>query len=112
MPLGFNPRPDSRQVSEGTRWGFPHAPPQDYTGEVATDGGCVDTHGGRAGWGLVFESHGSHSMAGPLPGPWQAAQRAEVYAVLMAVTAFTGPLVVLTDSRYVHDRLDRLLRGG
>jgi len=50
-------------------------------------------------------------MAGPLPGPWQTAQRAEVYAVLMAITRFTGPLNILTDSRYVHDRLARFLKG-
>ena len=63
------------------------------------------------GWGLVFVEHGLHTMAGALPGPWQTAQRAEVYAVLMALSVFTRPRLVLTDSRYVHDRLDSFLMG-
>ena len=89
----------------------PTHPPRERAGEIARDGGCVDTHGGRAGWGLAFGSAKGQTMAGPLPGPWQTAQRAEVYAVLMAITMFTGPVSIITDSRYVHDRLARLLKG-
>ena len=109
--MGWNPTPKSRQISDPSLWGMPHGPPSPFEGEVATDGGCMDIFGGRAGWGLAFVCREAHHVSGALPGPWQTAQRAEVFAVLMALTLLSGPLVLLTDSRYVHDRIVRFLRG-
>ena len=67
--------------------------------------------GGRAGWGLAYGVTGAIQMAGALPGPWQTAQRAEVYAVLAALSLLTGPLSLVTDSRYAHDRIQFFLKG-
>ena len=78
---------------------------------VATDGGCADTFGGRAGWGIAYGTEGDIRVSGALPGPWQTAQRAEVYAVLVAVTLLTGPITLVTDSRYVHDRIELFPKG-
>ena len=112
VPLGWNPAPKSKQTADLQDWGAPHGPPQLYEGTVATDGGCVDTFGGRAGWGLAYECHGARQMSGALPGPWQTAQRAEVYVVLAALSLFTGPLAIVTDSRYAHDRIECFFPQG
>ena len=61
--------------------------------------------GGRAGWDIASGTCPGQVVRGALPGPCQTAQRAEVYAVAVALIMLCGPLTVLTDSRYVHDKL-------
>ena len=72
---------------------------------VATDGGCRDTTGGpRAGWG-AFSDCPHLCLSGPVCGQWQTAQRAEVMAVAQVLSQAAGRVHILTDSRYVADRL-------
>ena len=97
-------------MQEATLW--PHnAQRTDTLLAIATDGGCKHTpYGLRAGWGLST-SEDTH-LRGAVHGRYQTAERAEVTAALMALAWSPGPVHLLTDSRYVHDRLRIILRGG
>ena len=62
----------------------------------------------RAAWGVHFSS-AAEALSGPVPGA-QTVQRAELFAAVIATTAVPGPLLIVTDSRYVADGIHRL--GG
>ena len=68
--------------------------------EVATDGSCLDPGwGDRAGWGVVYATAGGLvTLAGPVPGAHQTAQRAECWALLQALCGCEGMVRVVTDS--------------
>ena len=71
---------------------------------VCTDGSCIDTPlGPRAGWGIYAGPCQAHG--GPLPGPRQTAQRAEVYALVQALRLLPRCGHVYTDSQYVEGRV-------
>jgi ribonuclease HI len=59
---------------------------------------------------LAFEEQGD--FGGPIEGPFQTAQRAEVYAILKALALATGPVVLYSDSKYVCDKLHGLAQGA
>ena len=58
---------------------------------------------GRPGWlGVVFATAGGLvTLAGPVPGEHQTAQRAECWALLQALCGREGMIKVVTDSAYV-----------
>jgi len=108
VPSGYLPAPQSAQMrteslameaedyrEEGEQW-------------VGTDGGCRKTPGGpRAGAGVAWEHGPAQSWA--VPGSGQTAQEAEVFALCCAVRQARKPLVVVTDSRYVHNTTQRIM---
>ena len=60
----------------------------------------------RAAWAVHF-GPGQRSLSGSVPGP-QSAQRAELFAAVMAASVSAGPLLVVTDPQYVARGVQRL----
>lgn len=65
--------------------------------EVYTDGACQNNPGGPGGWGWVVDET-TYDYGGD---PSTTNQRMEIRAVLEAMVALSGPLLVVTDSKYV-----------
>ena len=108
VPLGYLCRPESAQMRLAQV--LPEVACTDTVFRVATDGGCRNTPGGaRAGWGIHSDLP-ALCAEGAVPGPWQTAQRAEVTAVAEALGRAPGRLHILSDSRYVSDRLHTILQ--
>ncbi len=83
---------------------------------AGTDGACSDAAVPllrRAGSGVSFGRGHSQNYSGWLPGAFQTAQRAEVYAIdILCCKIVWRPTLILTDSRYVKRIMDRLLQGA
>jgi len=73
---------------------------------VYTDGACSQNQRSslrRAGVG-VFWGHGNdRNLSVPLPGSLQSNQRAELYAILLALETDSRPLEIRTDSAYARN---------
>jgi len=78
-------------------------------GEVFTDGSCYGGNKGpysRAGWGIVQVNERGQVVAevhGPVAGPVQSSDLAELMAAIHAVELAIGPIVIKSDSKYVVD---------
>ena len=88
---------------------------------IYTDGGCRPPcrPNSRAGSGVWFGPKHPHNIAQRLPGSIQTAQRAEVFALLLALTyaqeTSNPTVIVLTDSFYsmqTHSRLQHYRENG
>ena len=73
-----------------------------YT-EVYTDGSCLKNPGGCGGWAWLVPD-GPRDSGGELE---STNNRMEIQAVLEAVRALDGPLLIYSDSRYVVDCLQK-----
>jgi ribonuclease HI len=79
-----------------------------YT-EVWTDGSALNNSRSSeyslAGIGVFFGDDHPNNKSLPLPGVFQTNQRAEIYAVIVAleVIGSNTPVIVYTDSKYVID---------
>lgn len=67
----------------------------------------------RAGYGVVYDGHRqrSRTVSKPLSGIEQTAQRAELRAVLAALSIENRPLHIKSNSKYVVDGLQNILTG-
>jgi ribonuclease HI len=113
VPKGFADRPCSTAMHKFGRICQVIAMFENDQNKVhaGSDGGCmISPWGDRAGWGFSFEGGGD--LGGPVEGPYQTAQRAEVYAVLQVLAVATGPVVLYSDSKYVCDKLNGLSQGS
>jgi len=107
VPKDHLPKPSSEQM----RTEYPEIPAVPYAPEgeqwVGTDGGCRKTTGGpRAGIGIAWEHGETHAWA--VPGARQTAQIAEVMAIWCAVQCAPRPLVIVTDSKYVFNTVQKM----
>ncbi len=74
------------------------------TTTVYTDGACCPTNPGPGGWAWATDD-GRHRATGHCPRSTN--NRMELTAVIEAVRALEGPLLVVTDSRYVVDAMTK-----
>lgn len=79
------------------------ASPHKYFADVETDWPVVFTDGsfqkGKAGAGIFFGDDDDRNMSIKVPGK-QTNQRAEVYAIIVALRNTEGPIHIKTDSKY------------
>ena len=91
-------------------WTLPPLGPQAVGREEAWTDGAASRAGmpglARAAWAFHF-GIGDRETSGPVPGQ-QTAERAELYAAIQAAAARRGPLLIITDSRYVSVGFARL----
>ncbi len=83
--------------------------------DVWTDGSCLHPavpELSRAGWAVAFGPESPANLLGPVPGKAQTAQRAEVYAAVVALRATHGLVHVHTDSTFVVKGLHRVASCG
>jgi len=59
----------------------------------------------------VYDPEGVYTCHGPLIGVRQAADRAEVRALVQVAETATTPVVVVSDNRYTVDTASRIIRG-
>ena len=118
-------RPDLLNWDRGTEDYSETAAPCDYLLEtwagdsvvVWTDGACTDQASETlrcAGYGVVYDPARRHprTVARPLLGEDQTAQRAELRALLAALLQESRPLQVRSDSQYVVDTFAVLQQRG
>ncbi|TGZ77727.1 ribonuclease H-like protein, partial [Ascodesmis nigricans] len=104
----ISPGPTSPTLAAALASAVPPPDPQPQSPSsvlrIYTDGSALSNgrHNSRAGIGVYFGEADSRNISEPLTGPRQTNQRAELTAILRAITAapLHRPVLIFTDSQY------------